>query len=356
MDNKNIIEHLLNNGNILKVLCKSNIKKQEVIEFQIIMSQLGFDEELNFKEIGADGYYGNCCIAAVKSFGIRNKIETDGTVITEELARQLIDRYDTLDELQDLKRDIDTGEVTSVYKVGSLDKGAVASLQTLLHELGYGKELQWHKYHNDGVYGNATKAAVKAYMNDEGIEGDFNVLSMEVARKICDDLSKYYGSGWANNMKKGAKDDDSIIKIFSGSNFQGKKVKTVSSFIPALNKLNQYAKDNNVKIHVTSSIRMNANVNCAIVKPAQRSNHMAGHAIDMNIAFPGGWANSTYLKKENENSWDKHVIGFINDIRKDEVLRWGGDFNPEDPVHIDDGLNIRNKDEWERCYNEIQNA
>jgi uncharacterized protein YcbK (DUF882 family) len=38
----------------------------------------------------------------------------------------------------------------------------------------------------------------------------------------------------------------------------------------------------------------------AIVNPATKSNHTAGHAIDMNIAFVGGWANSEYLKKRNE--------------------------------------------------------
>jgi len=30
------------------------------------------------------------------------------------------------------------------------------------------------------------------------------------------------------------------------------------------------------------------------------------------------------------------------------VLRWGGDFNKEDPVHIDDELNRRNPHRWDR--------
>ena len=35
-------------------------------------------------------------------------------------------------------------------------------------------------------------------------------------------------------------------------------------------------------------------------------------------------------------------------IRDDSELRWGGDFSPEDPVHIDDGLNVRDRDRWDK--------
>ncbi len=83
---------------------------------------------------------------------------------------------------------------------------------------------------------------------------------------------------------------------------------------------------------------------------------MAGHAIDMNLVYPGGWANSSYLRKSNEANWHPAVKGFIDAVREDAVLRWGGDFRAEDPVHIDDGLNISNPTEWEARYKATQAA
>ena len=44
------------------------------------------------------------------------------------------------------------------------------------------------------------------------------------------------------------------------------------------------------------------------------------------------------------------VRQFIGDIRLDPGLRWGGDFETEDPVHLDDGLNIHQPDAWESHY------
>jgi hypothetical protein len=41
------------------------------------------------------------------------------------------------------------------------------------------------------------------------------------------------------------------------------------------------------------------------------------------------------------------VRDFIEKARADDTLRWGGDFNPEDPVHLDDGLNRRDPALWD---------
>ena len=51
---------------------------------------------------------------------------------------------------------------------------------------------------------------------------------------------------------------------------------------------------------------------------------------------------------------------FINDIRSDSILRWGGDFKDKngkpiyDVVHIDDGLNVYNTQEYLRVLNFFQ--
>jgi hypothetical protein len=88
-------------------------------------------------------------------------------------------------------------------------------------------------------------------------------------------------------------------------------------------------------------------VSGAIVPPASRSNHLVGHAIDMNLKSSSGFFNSSKLKKSNFANLPGEIKKLIELIRDDEVLRWGGDFNPEDPVHIDDKLNHRNRERWD---------
>jgi hypothetical protein len=81
--------------------------------------------------------------------------------------------------------------------------------------------------------------------------------------------------------------------------------------------------------------------------PASRSNHLVGHAIDMNLQSASGFFNSSKLKKSQFANLPGETRKLIGLIRDDEVLRRGGDFSPEDPVHIDDKLNHRNRNRWD---------
>jgi murein L,D-transpeptidase YcbB/YkuD len=54
-------------------------------------------------------------------------------------------------------------------------------------------------------------------------------------------------------------------------------------FVTESNKVKQFAADSGLQIHVTSSPRrQGVTVGGAIVRPATFSNHLIGHAIDMN--------------------------------------------------------------------------
>jgi hypothetical protein len=48
------------------------------------------------------------------------------------------------------------------------------------------------------------------------------------------------------------------------------------------------------------------------------------------------------------------VREFIQKVRDAPGLRWGGDFNPEDPVHIDDGLNLTDPDRWQSKFDSLR--
>ena len=145
------------------------------------------------------------------------------------------------------------------------------------------------------------------------------------------------------------------LKSFVGSQFIGKPVLADIEFLSALKKINKLAKKHQVKIHVTSSARQQGlSVAGAIVKPASRSNHLVGHAIDMNIQSSDGFFDSKALKKSKLDDLPANVKAFIQAIRSDSNLRWGGDFNNQDPVHIDDALNIKDAALWDQKFSVIQ--
>ena len=121
--------------------------------------------------------------------------------------------------------------------------------------------------------------------------------------------------------------------------FIGEKVQVDLDFVPALDRVAAYAAQAELKVWVTSSIRpLNNQVRGAIVPPAARSCHHIGHAIDMNLMHNGTLYNSTKLKRHNLPHLPGAIRQFIDAIRQDDELRWGGDFATEDPVHIDDNF------------------
>ncbi|MFC3123215.1 M15 family metallopeptidase [Agaribacter flavus] len=121
--------------------------------------------------------------------------------------------------------------------------------------------------------------------------------------------------------------------------FLGEKVTVDEDFTFELNRLGDFADSCELKIWVTSSLRLiNQQVRGAIVTPASKSCHHIGHAIDMNLIHQGNFYNSKKLRKSNHANLPDAIVSFFNLIRQDEVLRWGGDFRDEDPVHIDDNF------------------
>ncbi|MFT7605640.1 MAG: hypothetical protein ACI8VT_003237 [Saprospiraceae bacterium] len=167
-------------------------------------------------------------------------------------------------------------------------------------------------------------------------------------------INAFYGKSWGDLAKNNLPDGKSPLVLFQGSRFQGKPCRADVQFVPMLEKINTYAEQADVFIHVTSSFRTTSNVKGAIVKPATHSNHMAGHGIDMNLVYGNKkWANSTVLAKYP--NVPEPVRLFLKSIIDDSDLRWGGEFRSKDPVHIDDGLN-RDMTKWNKRYQAMQKA
>lgn len=337
-------------------LKKGSTAKENVLLLQNILFELGYGKTLNWKKYGADGDYGKLTSKTVLLFIGQNNLAGDGESITKLIAETLVKRLDSLDELQLLQNHIDNKKIKEFYFKGSQNKEAVQSLQTLLNELGHGKELKWDIFKNDGDYGNCTSEAISAFAKNEAINTNGKKLTISLAKLIVKKLSSYYGSDWNNSTIKELIDNNSNPLVeFKASQFVGKTILADKDFIPALERINEYAKKHEVQIHITSSFRKTAIVRGAIVTPAKMSNHMIGHAIDMNIRYGDNyskWCNSNCLAQPN---LPEPIASFIEDIRNDKNLRWGGDFSKRDTVHIDDNYN-KDPEKWKLKYEEIQQS
>jgi hypothetical protein len=142
---------------------------------------------------------------------------------------------------------------------------------------------------------------------------------------------------------------------------RGRQILVHREFLPTMHRLDEYARASGVKIVVVHSYRRPETVlRGEKVRPATYSNHLAGHALDVNIRC--GWSLYEFedLKKISLPLLPSRVQNFIQEIRNDPQMRWGGDFGEEDPVHLDDGLNHRDRAEWEQhreaCLREISSA
>ncbi|MBK7336245.1 MAG: peptidoglycan-binding protein [Saprospirales bacterium] len=83
---------------------------------------------------------------------------------------------------------LDQVNIGESLKRGSDRKDLIKALQTSLHELGFGEELNWAKYGADGDFGNSTVAALKAFALKNGINSDGESVSQELASKIMERL------------------------------------------------------------------------------------------------------------------------------------------------------------------------
>lgn len=349
------LEAALANGDISKVLFRGSTHKSLISDLQRVLFELGFKKELQFDRFQADGDYGQATTDAVAAFAAKNKMPADGRSVSAKLAKLILQRHSFLPSMY-LLWSISQSDLRTKKFISKGTKTSITAVQMLLNELGFGNLLNFATYGADGIYGDSTRKAVKAYAAKSGIsDSDGDLLTRPLIDQMLKDINLFYGNSWSDQAASNLPAEKSPLVLFEASRFQGNPCRADIEFVPALNKINAYAEQADVYIHVTSSFRTSSNVAGAIVKPATRSNHMAGHAIDMNVIYDNKTknANSAMLGKyPNVPAAVKMFIKFIID---DPDLRWGGQFNAKDPVHIDDGLNS-DMARWDKRYQAMQKA
>jgi peptidoglycan hydrolase-like protein with peptidoglycan-binding domain len=105
--------------------------------------------------------------------------------------------------------------------------------------------------------------------------------------------------------------------------------------------MNDAAKDAGVTLRINQSFRLHdVPPSGAVVPPASKSQHLIGHALDLNIV-DGTAVNTTAMF--NNGSETENAKKFIKAVKK-AGLRWGGDFGNPDPPHFDDFVNPSGED------------
>lgn len=354
MECSNILEAALKQGNISQSLFKGSSNKELVTDLQRTLFELGFRKELKWDNYNADGDYGNATATAVAAFAQKNNNSSDGTSVSNALAELILQRHDFLPEMYILWS-IHSSDLRSKKRISKGTKMSISAIQVLLNERGYGSQLNFSATGADGLYGQNTRNAVIAYASDNNITSDGDLLTRPLVDLMLKDINPHYGAKWSDQAKNNLPGGNSPLILFQGSRFTGKPCRADVQFEPMLKKINAYAEQAGVNVFVNSSFRTTTNVAGAIVKPATFSNHLAGHAIDMNLAYGNGqFANSQVLKKYP--NVPAPVKNFLKLIIDDPNLRWGGQFGTSDPVHIDDGLNVKNRPKWEERYQAMQRA
>lgn len=143
--------------------------------------------------------------------------------------------------------------------------------------------------------------------------------------------------------------------------FRGQQILVHKGFEEALSRLETYAAAQHVTLVVNQSYRKQGQkVDRAVVNPASRSNHLVGYAIDVNIRYNGKKYFSEDLRRSNLDQLPAAISDFIDAVRTDKSIRWGGDFRKQDPVHFDVPINHTQPKNWtayaERCRMEVDSA
>lgn len=148
-------------------------------------------------------------------------------------------------------------------------------------------------------------------------------------------------------------DNFETLVEYNGKNIKGLRGRQIlihKEFQKYVEQIDRYAINNNVKLIINQSYRSDIQIlSRTVVKPGKLSNHHAGFALDFNIKSKGVKYFANDLKRSNISDLPDNIQNFINEIRKNKDLRWGGDFRIEDPVHIDYPLNQKSYNSWIEC-------
>ena len=243
----------------------------------------------------------------------------------------------------------------------------VADLQNHLKEIGV------YTGTVDGGYGIATREAVRRLQwNSKNIKRRLkNKSIVQVSRTFISSVSgmldintKKELASWINKKHKATGDlirvkELEFNNIQVGSGFRRIAHPCVSDddiiisceLLKYLVYADEKARDLSIMLNLNQAMRVSGvRVSGAVVKPASKSQHLIGHAIDCNIIDGNNWNTKKTFKSKKETTKAKKFIKAM----KANGMRWGGDFSGNfDPPHFDKKLSSATKDfEYKYFFNQ----
>jgi peptidoglycan hydrolase-like protein with peptidoglycan-binding domain len=197
-----LIQTLIDNGAAGRTLKKGSDAKPQIKVLQEMLCDLGVGRALDWDKFGPDGDYGKSTAKAVAAFAKANGVISDGSSVSPNLARLLMQRHAFLGEIQHMQDAVNNNALLKLLTFKSSAKVAITVLQSILHELGYDEEMSWEKFGTDGEYGNGTAKAVKAFAEKNGIKSDGRSVTKEMAEASLKSFVGFYGPHWYRESPK----------------------------------------------------------------------------------------------------------------------------------------------------------
>jgi peptidoglycan hydrolase-like protein with peptidoglycan-binding domain len=193
MTDTDLIQTLIDDGTVGRTLKMASDAKPQIKVLQEMLYHLGFGKALTWDKFGPDGNYGKSTAKAVAAFAKANGVTSDGSNVSANLARLLIQRYAFLDEMHHMHDAVNNNALLRQLTFKSSAKVAITVLQSILHELGYDEEMNWQEFGADGEYGNGTARAVKAFAEKNGIKSDGKSVTKDMAEASLKGFVGSYG-------------------------------------------------------------------------------------------------------------------------------------------------------------------
>ena len=122
---------------------------------------------------------------------------------------------------------------------------------------------------------------------------------------------------------------------------RGDEIVVNAGFVSGMDALDRIAADLGLRLHLNQTFRLeNVPVAGAVVPPATKSQHLIGQAVDLNIVDGPTVVTAQMFRAHTA---PPRAVQFVS-AAKQAGLRWGGDFNPDDPVHFDRRIDSASED------------
>jgi hypothetical protein len=177
--------------------------------------------------------------------------------------------------------------------------------------------------------------ALEAYTQPSGVlvdgflrEGTLSeILSWRTAGAVCTSPLVRLGLGTLPKTEL-----SSSFTVLAHPSAGVDEVLVNQDFIQGMNMLDNAAILHGVTLRLNQTFRVQDQpVSGAVVTPATRSQHLIGHAVDLNIVDGETVNTSNLFWAGNATANAKALIQTV----KQAGLRWGGDFGTSDPPHFD---------------------